>query len=45
MAAMLTRILGKPVNRKMVQRIFRKMGYITPSIEGRRKSYVQKYQM
>ena len=30
MAAMLTRILGIPVNRKMVQRIFRKMGYITP---------------
>ena len=32
MAAKLTRILGIPVNRKMVQRIFRKMGYITPSI-------------
>ncbi len=31
MAAMLTRILGRPVNRKKVQRIFRKMGYITPS--------------
>jgi putative transposase len=31
MAAMLTRILGRPVNRKRVQRIFRKMGYITPS--------------
>jgi len=31
MAAMLTRILGIPVNRKKVQRIFRKMGYITPS--------------
>jgi putative transposase len=31
MAAMLTRILGIPVNRKRVQRIFRKMGYITPS--------------
>ena len=30
MAAMLTRILGRPVNRKRVQRIFRKMGYITP---------------
>jgi putative transposase len=30
MAAMLTRILGIPVNRKMVQRTFRKMGYITP---------------
>ena len=30
MAAMLTRILGIPVNRKRVQRIFRKMGYITP---------------
>ena len=29
MAAMLTRILGIPVNRKRVQRIFRKMGYIT----------------
>jgi transposase InsO family protein len=32
MAAMLTRILGIPVNRKRVQRIFRKMGYITPCI-------------
>ena len=31
MAAMLTRILGRPINRKRVQRIFRKMGYITPS--------------
>ena len=31
MAAMLTRILGKPANRKRIQRIFRKMGYITPS--------------
>jgi putative transposase len=31
MAAMLTRVLGIPVNRKRVQRIFRKMGYITPS--------------
>jgi hypothetical protein len=31
MAAMLTRILGIPVNRKRVQRIFRKIGYITPS--------------
>lgn len=31
MAAMLTRILGRPINRKKVQRIFRKMGYITPS--------------
>ena len=31
MAAMLTRILGVSVNRKRVQRIFRKMGYITPS--------------
>src|SRR5574339_1213937 len=31
MAAMLTRILGIPVNRKRVQRIFRKMSYITPS--------------
>ena len=31
MAAMLTRILGIPVNRKRVQRIFRKMGYITPA--------------
>jgi hypothetical protein len=30
MAAMLTRILGIPVNRKRVQRIFRKMGYIIP---------------
>lgn len=30
MAAMLTRILGIPVNRKRIQRIFRKMGYITP---------------
>ena len=31
MAAMLTRVLGRPVNRKRVQRIFRKMGYITSS--------------
>jgi len=31
MAAMLTRILGRPINRKRVQRIFRKMDYITPS--------------
>jgi hypothetical protein len=31
MAAMLTRILGRPVNRRRVQRIFRKIGYITPS--------------
>ena len=28
---MLTRILGRPVNRRRVQRIFRKIGYITPS--------------
>ena len=31
MAAMLTRILVIPVNRKRIHRIFRKMGYITPS--------------
>jgi transposase InsO family protein len=31
MAAMLTRVLGIPINRKRVQRIFRKMGYILPS--------------
>jgi HTH-like domain/Integrase core domain len=31
MAAILTRILGIPVNRKRVQRIFRKMGYIWPN--------------
>ena len=31
MAAILTRALGIPINRKRVQRIFRKMGYITPS--------------
>jgi len=31
MVAMLTRVLGRPVNRKRAQRIFRKMGYITPS--------------
>ena len=31
MAAMLTRLLGRPINRKRIQRIFRKMGYITPS--------------
>ncbi|MGZ8887826.1 MAG: IS3 family transposase [Nitrososphaeraceae archaeon] len=31
MAAMLTRILGRPVNRRRVKRIFRKIGYITPS--------------
>jgi hypothetical protein len=28
MAAMLTRILGIPVKRKEVQRIFRKIGYV-----------------
>ena len=44
MAAMLTRILGIPVNRKRVQRIFRKMGYIH-HLKVRRKSYVQKYLM
>jgi len=31
MTAMLTRILGIPINRKRVQRIFRKMGYISPA--------------
>jgi len=31
MAAMLTRELGIPVNRKRVQRIFRRLGYVTPS--------------
>jgi putative transposase len=31
MAAMLTRLLDRPINRKRIQRIFRKMGYITPS--------------
>jgi len=31
MAAMLTRTLGRPVNRKRVQRIFRKLCYVTPS--------------
>jgi putative transposase len=31
MAAILTRILVIPINRKRIQRIFRKMGYITPS--------------
>jgi putative transposase len=31
MAAMLTRTLGRPINRKRIQRIFRKMGYITPA--------------
>jgi len=31
MAVMLTRILGISINRKRVQRIFRKMGYIIPS--------------
>jgi len=39
MAAMLTRILGIPINRKRVQRIFRKMGYITPS---RRKKEIMR---
>ena len=39
MAAMLTRILGRPINRKRVQRIFRKMGYITPS---RRKKEIMR---
>lgn len=39
MAAMLTRILGRPVNRKRVQRIFRKMGYIIPS---RRKKEIMR---
>ena len=37
MAAMLTRILGRPVNRKRVQRIFRKMGYITPSTRSKKE--------
>jgi hypothetical protein len=31
MAATLTRVSGRPINRKRVQRIFRKMGYIIPS--------------
>lgn len=31
MAAMLTRELGIPVNRKRVQRIFRRLGYVAPS--------------
>jgi hypothetical protein len=31
MAAMLTTILGIPVNKKRVQRIFRKTDYIIPS--------------
>ncbi len=31
MAAMLSRELGIPVNRKRVQRIFRRLGYVTPS--------------
>ena len=39
MAAMLTRILGRPINRKRVQRIFRKMDYITPS---RRKKEIMR---
>ena len=39
MAAMLTRTLGIPVNRKRVQRIFRKMGYIIPS---RRKKEIMR---
>ena len=39
MAAMLTRILGRPINRKRVQRIFRKIGYITPS---RRKKEIMR---
>jgi putative transposase len=30
-AAMLTRELGIPINRKRVQRIFRRLGYVTPS--------------
>jgi transposase InsO family protein len=31
MAAMLTRIIGKPINRKRVQRIYRKLNLTTPS--------------
>lgn len=31
MAAMLTRIMGKPINRKRVQRIYRKLNLTTPS--------------
>ncbi len=31
MAAMLSRMLGRPVNRKRVQRIFRILGYVLPA--------------
>lgn len=45
MAAMLTRLLGRPINRKRIQkRIFRKMVTLH-HLKVRRKTYVQKYQM
>lgn len=45
MAAMLTRLLGRPINRKRIQkRIFRKMVTLH-HLKVRRKSYVQKYLM
>ena len=39
---MMTRLLGKPINRKQIQRIFRKMSYITSS-KSKKKLYGQKY--
>jgi len=45
MAAMLTRILGRPINRKRVQRIFSERWATLHRQEVRRKSCVQKYPM
>jgi hypothetical protein len=44
MAATLTRVSGRPINRKRVQRIFRKM-VILYHPKRNEKSYVQKYLM
>ena len=45
MAAMLTRILGIPVNRKRVQREHSERWVTLHHLKVRRKSYVQKYLM
>ena len=45
MAAMLTRILGIPVNRKRVQREYSERWVTLHHLKVRRKSYVQKYLM
>ena len=45
MAAMLTRILGIPVNRKRVQREYSERWVTLYHLKVRRKSYVQKYLM